>query len=197
MLKLGLTGGIGSGKSFVCQLCATMGVPIYNTDQRAKVLYNESANLKHAMIALLGNDIYDDSGEIQRRVLAEMLFADASLLKQVEALVHPEVRFDLQNWYECRMAQGYKVCIVESALLLTSRELRGMVDGVVSVVAHRDQKIMRTMQRDKCSWKQVEARMKQQPSDDMWLSQSDFIIDNTGDVPLLPQINAMFYKFID
>lgn len=197
MLRLGITGGIGSGKSFVCHLLSIMGIPVYDTDRRARALYTEDIGLKRAMVALLGEDIYDAGGEINRQELGVRIFGDQVLLKQVEALVHPLVRCDIQCWYDQLVMQNCRVCVIESALLLTSPFLRSMVDRSVSVIATREQRLKRTMQRDNCSLTQVEARMMQQLPDEMWRKESDFVIDNTESIPLLPQIHEMFSNFMD
>lgn len=182
---IGITGGIGSGKSTICRILSAAGIPVYDTDTRAKQLYDTDARLRSDMIALFGDDIYISEG-INRSRLASILFSDSKMLAHVSALVHPAVRRDIRSWHQQLI--GHSICVLESALLLSSPELRELSDMVVVVIAEEETRIARAMQRDESTRSAVEARICQQmPQTDM-VTQADFVIVNDATNPLLPQV---------
>lgn len=191
MLTLGVTGGIGAGKSVVCRMLETLGIPVYDTDREAKLLYDRDPSLKASMIALFGDELYNTpSGCIDRRRLSELIFFSSKALAQVEALVHPAVREDFARWREAipQGTHGHSLCALESALLLSSTMLGAMVDRSLVVVAPSEVRITRAMNRDKVSREDILARMAKQLPQEQMMIEADYLIYNDNVKPLLPQL---------
>lgn len=193
MITLGITGGIGAGKSVVCRILEALGIPVYDTDREAKSLYDRDPLLKEQMIALLGCQLYETpDGSIDRQQLARLIFSSSSLLAKVEGIVHPAVRQDILRWKNAiAHEEESDICAVESALLLSSDPLRAIVDQSVLVVAPDELRISRAMRRDNALLDAVLARMSKQLSQEEMMSRANFHIHNDGAVPLLPQIDQL------
>ena len=191
---LGCTGGIGSGKSYVSRIFGKMGYPVYFSDDRAKMLYDTDKVLLRQITDLLGEDIIKD-GKLDRKAMAGKIFADPVLLKQVEALVHPAVLRDFDNWKETVCPQMEEndgklpdFVIFESAILLETPLVKGCADKVLHVKAPYELRIERVMKRDAATREQVEARIAKQWDDAQRDAMSDFIIFADSKRALLPQI---------
>ena len=198
MKVLGCTGGIGSGKTYVSAIFGKMGVPLYNTDERAKGLYDTDMELLSELKALLGDDIVEN-GVLRRDIMAGKIFGNKELLSQVEKLVHPAVMRDFNRWKgqigQEAMHNGCKVpafVIMESAILLEKPIVMEQVDRVLTVSAPLEVRIGRVMARDNVDRARVEARMAAQWSDERRESLADFIIFADGKRALLPQIEAVY-----
>lgn len=186
---LGITGGIGSGKSTVCRVLHHYCVPIYDSDSRAKALYDSDAELREAMTQLIGSRLYATAeGKLDRAYLAELIFADASLLGQVNALVHPAVRRDVDRWREEQSHRGYRLLGLESAILLSSEGLLERVDYTLAVVAPRELRIERAMARDGQTREAIARRVDVQMSDEEMAKRCDFVLYNDGVRHILPQL---------
>ncbi len=190
MKVLGCTGGIGSGKSYVSAIFGRMGIPVYNSDERAKALYDTDMQLRSDMAALLGEEIFKD-GVVQRDVIAGKIFGNPQLLLEVEKLVHPAVMRDFCKWKDAVAQQMPPFVIMESAILLEKPLVRKFVDRTLTVVAPLELRIERVMARDNVDRARVEARMSAQWSDEQRAALSDFIIFADGKQALLPQIEAV------
>lgn len=173
MKKIAICGGIGSGKSTVCQMFAERGVAIYDSDSRAKALMNESEPLRKALMAEFGAECYE-GGVLNRPYLAQRVFASPEQLAKLNAIVHPAVKSDFLAWAD--MQSGDYV-ILESAILYESG-FDALVDKVVAVLAPLPLRVERAMQRDGASREQIEARIKAQMSDDELMARADFAIVN-------------------
>lgn len=183
---IGITGGIGSGKSLVASILRVYGFPVYDSDTCAKSLYDEDAALRADMVRLFGKQIYAD-GRLDRKRLAATVFADNGKLAQLDALVHPAVFRDFAHW---RAAQYEQVLFVESAILLQT-DFRTLVDRVVVVDAPADVRVARAVQRDGATESAIERRMSAQLSSDEMRAQADFVIENDGQQSLLAQVDAL------
>lgn len=190
MLKVGVTGGIGSGKSTLCRLFAACGVPVYDTDKAAKRLMVEDAALRHAIAARFGAEAYR-AGELNRAYLAERLFAEAEARAALNALVHPAVVADFERWAE---AQESDYVVVESALLFEAG-LDRAVDFVVAVLAPEALRVERAMQRDGAEEAQIRARMAAQMSDDALAARADVVVVNIFEEDLLPTVKELNSRF--
>lgn len=195
MKVLGITGGIGSGKSLVCQILRALEVPVYDMDHRAKRLYDTDPQLKQSMIDLLGEEIYRSSpdGTLNRAMLSGLIFSDNALLQSVNALVHPAVRADLQRWIIQQSEQGEKLIALESALLLSSDNLPNMVDHIVVVTAPEALRLERAMARDGVAREAILQRMDKQLPQEAMCAQADSLIINDGRA-LLPQVVDLFTR---
>ena len=191
MRVLGCTGGIGSGKSYVANIFAKMGIPVYDTDNRAKGLYDTDAILRNQMVELLGSEIIEN-GILQRGVIASKIFKNKNLLVEVEKLVHPAVLRDFCIWRDSFDEESVPFVIMESAILLEKPLVRSCADKVLTVTAPQDLRIERVMARDKVERERVLERMAAQWSDDKRTSMADFIIFADGKRALLPQVRAVY-----
>lgn len=186
MVRLGVTGGIGSGKSVVCRLLQMLGVPVYDSDSRAKWLMANSLSLRERLCARFGAEIYE-GGVLQRRVLAERVFSDTEALAALNAIVHPAVAEDFCVWSAEREAEGADVVVLESAILLSSGFDR-FVDRCVAVVAPEELRVARAVARDGASVEQIEARIAAQMSQQEVADRCDYVIVNDEESMLWPQV---------
>ena len=179
MRTLAVTGGIGSGKSYVVRMFAALGIPVYDADLRTKRLYDEDR----------GGLVKD--GRLDRQYMAGRIFSDRCLLEKVEALVFPEVIKDFRAWKESSGLEAPFV-IMESAVYLEKPVLAGMADKVLTVVCPLDIRIERVMTRSAMSREHVLARMSNQWSDERRTAASDYVIVSDFRHPLLPQVEGVY-----
>ncbi|MBR5856201.1 MAG: dephospho-CoA kinase [Bacteroidales bacterium] len=191
MRVLGCTGGIGSGKSYIANIFNKMGIPVYDSDNRAKALYDTDPLLLKQMVDLLGDAIVEN-GIIQRNIIASMIFADKALLAEVEKLVHPAVVRDFNIWKESFGQTAVPFVIMESAILLEKPLVKECTDRVVTVTAPFELRVERVMERDKTERQKVLDRMAVQWSDEKRMAMADFIIFADGKRALLPQIRKVY-----
>lgn len=173
MIRVAVTGGIGSGKSTVCRLFAGLGVPVYDSDLRARELMNEDRELRTRISAAFGPDSYRD-GTLDRRYLAESVFGDPQRLAQLDAIVHPAVFADFERWVS---EQSGDYVVLECAILFESGMDR-CVDRVVAVVAPESLRVERASRRDGVSADRIRRRMAAQMSDDELCARADYTIVN-------------------
>lgn len=173
MYKVGITGGIGSGKSTVCAMLEELGVAVYNSDARAKELMTTSATLREAIVARFGAECYTSEG-LNRGYLAERVFGDAAELAALNSLVHPAVMADFEAWAE-RQEGSYVV--FESAILFEAG-LEQRVDMAIAVLSPEELRIERAMRRDGTTREQVVARIRRQLSDDERADRAKYAIVN-------------------
>lgn len=185
------TGGIGSGKSCVVQVFRTLGVPSYDCDRAAKDLYDRDARLLEAVVGRVGADVLDAAGRLDRKALSDRIFADPSLLADIEALVHPAVIRDFEAW---KAGQEVPLLVIESAILLEKPQFESLYDSVVTVSAPEAVRIARVVARDGCTPEQVRRRMAAQWTDASRAAQADYILENNDRQPLLPAIKDIIEK---
>ncbi|WP_339723864.1 dephospho-CoA kinase [Maribacter stanieri] len=173
MKIIGLTGGIGSGKSTVANMFKELGVPVYNSDERAKYLMNTSLEIKSQLIKLLGEEAYK-ADKLNRSFIAEKVFSNINLLAELNSIVHPIVRNDFIDWTK---KQDYSYVIQETALLFENKA-QDLYDSVILVTAPKETRITRVVDRDKSSREQVIARMNNQLDDKTKLNLSNYVIEN-------------------
>ena len=186
MIRLGITGGIGSGKSVVCRLLAMLDVPVYDSDSRAKWLMNNSPVLREMLQERFGSDIFGEGG-LQRKVLAERVFSDREALAALDAIVHPAVAEDFQAWAAEREAEGVEIVGLESAILFSSGFDR-FVDRCVAVVAPDELRVARAAQRDRASEEQVRARIASQMAQSEVAERADYVVVNDEQSLLWAQV---------
>ena len=161
MYKIGVTGGIGSGKSTVCELLRDRGVAVYDSDSRAKQLMAESEALREQLIAAFGAECYNAEG-LNRAFLASKVFGNEEALQQLNSIVHPAVRADFQIWAE---QQQSPYVVLEGAILFEAG-FEDTVDAVVMVYAPESLRIERAMKRDNATEQQIRARIAAQMDDE-------------------------------
>lgn len=182
-VKVGITGGIGSGKTTVCTLLEVLGFPVYYSDTRANWLMDHDPALKQQIIAAFGELAYIN-GNLNKPFLAEIIFNDPQKKQEINNLVHPVVRLDFEKWVN---DQSETIVFQESALLFETGNYQQM-DFAVLVCADEMTKIERVMKRNGISRNDVEMRMKSQLTDDQKMPLADFIIRNDANVPVIPQV---------
>ncbi len=183
-MKVGITGGIGSGKTTVCKIFETLGIPIYYSDDRAKALMVEDLNLVHQIKALLGKDAYFENGSLNRTYIANIVFNNPKKLATLNALVHPVVIADAEIWHK---AQTAPYTIKEAALLFESGSFRSL-DKTITVYAPEALRLKRVMNRDEIAIDQVQSRMNKQLSEIDKIHLADFVITNNEKALLIPQV---------
>lgn len=189
-MRVGVCGGIGSGKSTVCDMFAEFGVAVYSSDARAKALMEEDASLRKALVEAFGAECYAD-GHLNRAYLALRVFGHVEQLARLNSLVHPAVRADFETW---AAAQECKYVILESAILFESG-FDAMVDCSVAVLAPRSLRLERAMMRDGASREAVEARMAAQMSDDELLARATYSIVNFALEDVRKDVAELHHRF--
>ena len=189
MKIVGITGGIGSGKSTVSKILTTMGYPVFDSDQAGKLAYNNE-KIRTAVISLLGSKIIDEQGKLNFKAIAEMVFTDHQLLLSLNKIIHPFVQNTFEKWCE---NQNSKVVFKESAILFESGA-HLHCDFVVSVITDKKTRINRILIRNpELTEETIQDRIKTQITDKEKIEKSDFILHNTNTL-LIPQVNAMLSK---
>ncbi|MCF0164307.1 MAG: dephospho-CoA kinase [Bacteroidales bacterium] len=178
------TGGIGSGKSYVIKAFNAVGIPSYDSDGRAKKLYDCNEKLLSQVVGIAGDDILNN-GRLDRKRLAEKIFSDQSLLERVEGVVHPAVLEDFELW---KRRQESRIVIFESAIFLQKPQLRHIADYIVAITAPEEVRINRVMVRDSISREQVLERMSNQMPSEEIVKSADYTIYTNDRDAVLPQI---------
>lgn len=192
LLKGGITGGIGSGKTIVCKIFEFLGTPVYYADDEAKRLMHQNTKLRSEIQALFGNDAYLPDGTLNKAYLARLIFSDAGRREELNALVHPAVAADVEAWFN---RQNTPYALEEAALLFESGSYQKL-DFLITVYAPVELRLSRVMQRDKTSRKEVEKRMKAQWPDQEKIKKADFVVRNDGKNALIPQILDIHHQIL-
>jgi dephospho-CoA kinase len=192
LLKIGLTGGIGSGKSTVARIFEILGIPVYYADAAAKRLMNTDPALREQIIAAFGAEAYT-GGELNRQYLAQQVFHDEKKLAGLNSLVHPATIHDAEKWIA---AQTSPYTVKEAALIFESGSEK-LLDYVIGVSAPQELRIQRTMQRDHISREEVLKRIHQQMDEKLKMKQCNFIVYNDEEQPVLPQVLALHRQLLE
>jgi len=182
---LGITGGIGSGKSTVCKMFEILGAPVFNADAVARTLMNSNRKLKESLQALFGDEIYMSDGNLDRKKLASIIFAHPDSLQQVNELVHPVVREEFYNWKDIYKQSAY---VIHEAAILFESGFNRLVDFTLLVSAPEEQRISRVMKRDGVSEENVRERMRNQWTEEKKAGMADLILDNDNRTLLIPKV---------
>lgn len=183
MYKVGITGGIGSGKTTVCKIFELLGIPVYYADDRAKHLMNTDTVVRDQIIEAFGTDSYTDEG-LNRTHIAQIVFKDRAQLSRLNSIVHPAVGRDSDEWFA---AQESSYAIKEAALLVETKGYL-QLDFLISVSAPEELRISRVVSRDSTSDEEVQRRIKSQLPQSEKDAVADFIIYNDGSRPLISQV---------
>jgi dephospho-CoA kinase len=193
-LRVGITGGIGSGKTTVCRIFEELGIPVYYADERAKLLMTENELVVSQIKKLFGDQAYLPDHSLNRQRVASIVFKDAAMLAKLNAIVHPAVQLDGENWHK----QQYNVpyTLKESALLF---EIGSEIffDKTIAVQAPKSVRLQRTMLRDSQTAAQVEARMDKQMDDEKKAQLADYVIINDNEHLLTPQVLNIHRHLVD
>jgi dephospho-CoA kinase len=182
MIKLGITGGIGSGKSVVATIFQLHGIPVYTADEESKKLTDTSPIIKEKLQKLCGSNIYKDS-KLDKKQLASIIFNNADMLREVNGIIHPEVSKSFLDWAD---RQTNMICAIESAILFESG-FDKIVDYTLTVYAPLDIRLERIQKRDNVSLEAISKRIDNQLSDEIKKERADYIIINDNKTPLIAQ----------
>lgn len=187
MISIAITGGIGSGKSYISNILQEYGIPIYNTDDEAKRLMVSDEGIRHDLVTLLGEEVYV-GGTLNKALLASYLFADAEHAVRINGIVHPRVKMDFSRWLEQHADE--EIVGMECAILFEAG-FDDAVDAVVMVYAPESLRIERAMKRDNATEAQIRARIAAQMNDDEKCKRADYIIYTDGSISLDSQLSTL------
>ena len=194
MLKIGITGGIGSGKTTICKVFELIGIPVFYADTVAKEIMTTDPLLKEQIQETFGRDSYFQDGSVNRKYIAKIVFNDQAELEKLNALVHPAVFRAFDNWVIAQdPAAPY---ILKEAALLYESESYKMCDKSVLVTAPIETKISRVMHRDSVSKEEVEARMAKQWTDEQKLPMADYSLVNDESTSIIQQVLHLHQQFL-
>ncbi len=192
MRKVGITGGIGSGKTSACQVFELLGIPVYYADIRAKQLMNTDPELKNALEENFGKDIYENR-QLNRRKLSGLIFNDKALLEKVNGLVHPAVARDFSQW--CR--QQTTPYVLEEAAILFENNMASKFWKMILVTAPEALRIERVCKRDAADPQTVRARINNQWPDEKKIKLADYVIYNDNEHMMVSQVKSIHHKLIE
>lgn len=190
MLKVGLTGNIGSGKSVISQVFITMGVSVFQADIEARKQFEDKI-VRNSIRDIFGPGVFSSSGEIIRPVLAEIVFNDPTMLDKLNQIIHPGVRRDYQQW--CLQHSEAPYTLYEAAILFESGHYREM-DKIICVTAPEQLRIKRVMERDQVTQEEVEKRMSNQWDEKKKIALADFVIRNDETSSVIKQVLEIHHK---
>lgn len=186
MLSVGISGGMGSGKTLVCAIFKVLGISVYNSDLEAKRIMETNEQVKKEIINLLGEESYLNNMTLNRKYIAEKIFNHTELLSGINQIVHPAVREDAEIWSK-KIPRNNSYFLRESAILFETGIYKQLNYNIL-VIAPRELRLHRIKNRDRLSEEEIASRMNQQWSDEQKLPLTDFIIINDGKTFLIPQI---------
>ena len=187
MLKVGLTGNMGSGKSLVAQVFSVLRVPVYHADEESKKLLKKPAIIAE-IAGRFGTRVLSITGEIDRKILASVVFNDKDRLLELNALLHPMVREDFRSWFVAQEGSSY---IIHEAAIIFESGFREEFDRIIYVSCPKEISIHRILLRENTTREEILARMKYQWDDNKKAGLSDYLIKNDGNKMLLPQVLAI------
>ena len=191
MLKIGLTGGMGSGKTIVSRIFSVLGVPVFYADDAAKTVMNEDAKLKQKIMSLFGADAYIED-QLNRKYISSIVFNDPFKLEQLNALVHPVTIAAAYKW----MQQQTTPYVIKEAALMFEAGAAAHLDYVIGVFAPQAMRIQRAMQRDRITREEALARINNQVDDNIKMKLCDFVIVNDEQQSVLSQVLKLHEKFL-
>lgn len=191
MLKIGLTGGMGSGKTTISKIFAVLGIPVFYADDIAKSIMNEDEGLKQRVTGLFGNEAYAH-GSLNRKYIADIVFNDKYKLEQLNALVHPVTLAAADKWMNKQTAPY----AIKEAALMFEAGAAAQLDYVIGVYAPQHLRVQRVMHRNNAQREEVLARMNNQVDETIKMKLCDFVIINDEQQAVLPQVLILHHKFL-
>jgi dephospho-CoA kinase len=192
MIKVGITGGIGSGKSLICQVFSKLKVPVYYADKAASFLTETDHEIRQRLISLLGDNIYTGQS-LNKILMAKLIFNDKSLLKKVNQIIHPRVAAHFQEWYANHTACPY---VIEESAILFESDADLAFDKIITVTSPEDIRIQRVILRKNMSLEKIKAIMKNQLPEQEKIVRSHHVIINDGTTLVIPQVLRLHQSFI-
>lgn len=194
MLKIGVTGGIGSGKSTVCNIFRNLGVPVFDSDARAKEIVDSDKEIQQRIRKEFGNDMFFSDGKMDRKRMAQQVFNDPQLLEKLNAIIHPVVAMKFNEFCEEHHKRPY---VIKEAAILFETNSHQELDRIINVFTPRELRIKRLLKRDDTSVEKIERIMRSQYSDEMRNELADHIIVNENIDDLLPQVMELHELYLN
>lgn len=191
-MRLGVTGGIGSGKTSVCRVFNVLGIPVFSADAEARIIMEKDNRVIGKIRSIAGHDIYQD-GILNRNKLADLMFNDREVLQDVNQAVHPAV---LEQFVEWEKLQEAPYVIMEAAILFESGAAN-MVDKILTVIAPVEERIDRIIRRNNLTREQVADRIRNQLSDEEKIARSHYLIDNSDNIMIIPAVLKIHHEIIN
>ena len=192
MLKIGLTGGIGSGKTTVAKLFETFGIPVYYADDKARHLMNHDPDLRSKVMQHFGNDVYKN-GELDRKKLASIVFNDKGKLDLLNSITHPATIRDADTWMKTQTAPY----VIKEAALLFESGASEQLDHIIGVYAPQHIRVKRVMARDQLPVEEVMKRISRQIDEEMKMKLCDFVIINNDQELVIPQVIKLHHQLLE
>jgi dephospho-CoA kinase len=192
MLKIGITGGIGSGKTTVCRIFELLGVPIYYADEASKKLLVTDPEIKREIVAVFGEEVLDEQQTISRKKVAARVFGNESELKKLNAIMHPAVALHFESWLKGYVSQPY--ILKEAAIMFESGAYKQM-DKIITVSAPEELRIARVLNRDVVTREEVQRRLHAQLSEEERIKRSQYVIVNDEQQLVIPQVMELHQLF--
>ncbi|MBN2638626.1 MAG: dephospho-CoA kinase [Bacteroidales bacterium] len=193
MLNVGITGNIGSGKSWICRIFEAMGIPVFYGDQEAKALYYDS-EIKQQVIAVFGSDVYDKDGNLDRKKMASIVFSDPKALFQINSIIHPALNKRYEEWMLQHQDKDY---VLHESAIIFEHGLEKTMDFVINVSAPKLLRLKRVMDRDGLTEEEVKSRMKNQWTDEVKNEMANFVLINDGDDAVIDQVRLINKQLIE
>lgn len=190
MIRLGITGGMGSGKSVVCELLRLHDIPVYDADKEAKLLNDTSPKIQEGLSRAFGDTLYAE-GKLNRKMLAKLIFNDDQKLAKANSIIHPVLAESFIAW--CRERAHHPIVAIDAAVLLEAG-FEQHVDHVLMVFAEKETRVQRVIERDGASRALAEARMQHQIPEEEKIQRADFVIYNDGRLSLIQQVTEILMK---
>ena len=191
MIKIGITGGIGSGKTLISSVIEHIGYPVFYSDIEAKIILEKDQNVKSEMLELFGEDIYI-LNKLNRKLLSNLLFSNKSLIEKVNSIVHPQVRLKFDQWSKSKTS----TIVFNEAAILFETEAYKKFDASILVVAPQEVRLERVMLRDGLSKEQIISRINNQWLDEDKINLATYVISNDGSEPILYQIENVIDQLL-
>ncbi|KXX67896.1 dephospho-CoA kinase [Flammeovirga sp. SJP92] len=192
-MQVGITGGIGAGKSFICRVFKVLGTPIYNADASAKMLMTEDLEIINEIKKVFGEEAYLENGKLNRAYLANQIFNDQKKLTAINEIVHPRVATHYENWAQIQLRK-HPYVVKEAALMFSNGNYKKM-DKVIVVDAPIEKRIQRVVARDHRSPKQIEDIIEKQKKEEDLFGLADYRLNNDDSTLLIPQIIELHKTF--
>ena len=190
MKFIGLTGGIGSGKSTVARIFTMLNIPVYNSDEAGRKITNEDPLVKRSIKNLFGAELFDHNDNLNREKLSAIVFSDSTALAKLNAIIHPAVAQDFKMW----CANQSSPYVIKETAILFEHGLDKHLDGVIVVEAPDELRIKRVMHRNGITEEAVRNRIQQQLPQDELISRADWVINNNEEQLLIPQVLAVYSR---
>jgi dephospho-CoA kinase len=190
MKCIGLTGGIGSGKTTVARIFSMLDIPVYNSDEAGRKITDQNTLVKNAIKKQFGNEVYGETDTLNREKLSAIVFNDSSALSKLNAIIHPAVAEDFKVWCENQNAPY----VIKETAILYEHGLDKLLDGVIVVEAPDDLRIKRVMKRNGVSEENVRQRINKQLPQDELIYKADWVIHNNEQQLLIPQVLEVYSR---